>query len=163
MNECMDGRALLGEAIREEKHVRVCRNHPRLVHFDEPVCPCCKIQAELSPHRWNEIRVREIDADRKRREADRELRRMRSKFTPRVPGRCPGKLGELNFASAEFRTRPSANLFVHVRHTTHSHTSPMHVANFFHLCCGPSSGVSSRTSTRYATRENCTTFAAWRI
>jgi hypothetical protein len=46
MNESMDGRDLLAEAIREETLPRVCREHPLPVHYDERVCPCCKIQDE---------------------------------------------------------------------------------------------------------------------
>lgn len=46
MKECMDGRDLLAQAIREEKCARVCFDHPLPVYFDEPQCPCCKIQHE---------------------------------------------------------------------------------------------------------------------
>lgn len=77
-----DGRNLLAEAIREEKKAQVCREHPRWVHFDEPQCPCCKIQNELKAHRWHETRRKYQEADEKRREADRELRRQSSRHTP---------------------------------------------------------------------------------
>jgi hypothetical protein len=77
-----DGRALLGQAIREEKQPQVCREHHGPVYYDEPMCPCCKIESELKIHRWNVRRVAEMASDERRREADRELRKMSSKFTP---------------------------------------------------------------------------------
>ena len=54
---------LLAEAIREEKMPRICREHRKPVYFDEPVCPCCRIEDELALHRWNERRQKEL-ADR---------------------------------------------------------------------------------------------------
>jgi hypothetical protein len=36
----------LAEAMREEKQLKVCFLHPRLVYFDEPECPCCKVERE---------------------------------------------------------------------------------------------------------------------
>jgi len=82
MNECMDGRALLAEAIREEKLLQVCFKHARPVCFDEVGCPCCKILNELKTHRWNARRTEELALDEKRRAADRELRRLSSRYTP---------------------------------------------------------------------------------
>jgi hypothetical protein len=42
-----DSREKLGEAIREEKELKVCAKHPRTVYFDEPECPACKATAEF--------------------------------------------------------------------------------------------------------------------
>lgn len=78
----MSTRELLAEAIREEKELRVCVHHPRAVHYDERGCPCCRIEREVHLGQVNAQRDAESEADRKRREADRELKRMGSKLTP---------------------------------------------------------------------------------
>jgi hypothetical protein len=43
----MDSREKLGEAIREEKALKVCARHPRTVYYDEEECPACKASSEF--------------------------------------------------------------------------------------------------------------------
>ena len=49
-----DNREQLAEAIRtpqkvkrEQKKVKLCRKHPRPVHYDEGFCPACKAEQEF--------------------------------------------------------------------------------------------------------------------
>jgi hypothetical protein len=41
-----DSREKLGEAIQEEKQLKVCARHPKTVWFDGKGCPVCIIEAE---------------------------------------------------------------------------------------------------------------------
>ena len=42
-----DSRERLGEAISQEKSLKTCEKHPRMVHYDGPRCPACQAEREF--------------------------------------------------------------------------------------------------------------------
>lgn len=45
--DAMDGLSSLGEAIREEKELKVCHRHGSDVFYDDTMCPACRLLGEF--------------------------------------------------------------------------------------------------------------------